>query len=120
MPRSLPITRSFPAPNSVPASTAKMATEFTPIMGTALKGSGAEKAMNTVRQKVGGRVLDVDLDRPAVGRDTPYPRSGRMRSRSQVAGVAIPLRSRLRCAHADPPPTTFPDPVFVVLFVQLT
>ena len=32
-------------------STARMTTEFTPIMGSALKGSGADRVMNAVRQK---------------------------------------------------------------------
>jgi len=36
------------------SSSDKMTTEFTPIMGSALKGSGAEKTMDAVRQKVGG------------------------------------------------------------------
>jgi hypothetical protein len=36
------------------SSTGRLTSEFTPIMGQALKGSGAEKAMGTVRQKVAG------------------------------------------------------------------
>ena len=36
------------------SSTGKLTSEFTPIMGDALKGSGAEKAMGAVKQKVDG------------------------------------------------------------------
>lgn len=36
------------------SSTGKLTSEFTPIMGDALKGSGAEKVMGAVKQKVGG------------------------------------------------------------------
>jgi len=37
--------------------TGELATAFTPIMGNALKGSGAMKAMDSVRQKVGGNPM---------------------------------------------------------------
>jgi hypothetical protein len=50
------------------SSTAKMATEFTPIMGTALKGSGAEKAMGSVRQKVEGMPMLGALGQMGLGK----------------------------------------------------
>lgn len=50
------------------SSTARMTTEFTPIMGTALKGSGAEKAMDSVRQKVGGMPMLGALGQMGLGK----------------------------------------------------
>jgi hypothetical protein len=50
------------------SSTAKMTTEFTPIMGSALKGSGAEKTMDTVRQKVGGMPMLGALGQMGLGK----------------------------------------------------
>lgn len=50
------------------SSSTKMATEFTPIMGTALKGSGAEKTMDAVRQKVGGMPMLGALGQMGLGK----------------------------------------------------
>jgi hypothetical protein len=50
------------------SSTDKMTTEFTPIMGTALKGSGADKVMDSVRQKVGGMPMLGALGQMGLGK----------------------------------------------------
>lgn len=50
------------------SSTARLTSEFTPIMGSALKGSGAEKAMNAVRQKVDGMPMLGALGQMGLGK----------------------------------------------------
>lgn len=50
------------------SSTAQMTTEFTPIMATALKGSGADKVMGTVRQKVGAMPMLGALGQMGLGK----------------------------------------------------
>lgn len=50
------------------SSTARMTTEFTPIMATALKGSGADKVMGTVRQKVGAMPMLGALGQMGLGK----------------------------------------------------
>jgi len=50
------------------SSTSQLTTAFTPIMGTALKGSGAEKTMDAVRQKVGGMPMLGALGQMGLGK----------------------------------------------------
>ena len=50
------------------SSTARMTTEFTPVMASALKGSGADRAMDTVRQKVNGMPMLGALGQMGLGK----------------------------------------------------
>ena len=50
------------------SSTAQMTSEFTPIMASALKGSGADKVMDSVRKKVGGMPMLGALGQMGLGK----------------------------------------------------